>query len=144
MNCVEITEPHLVETPSECLVTMPLGLLGFEQFKRFSLVSNPGEEPFLWFQALDEPHFAFLAVSPFFVQPGYQPEIPDPDAAFLELRRPQDALIFNLVTIRGPQRATINLKGPIVLNRHTLLAKQVIPVNASDFSVEFPLPVQPD
>jgi flagellar assembly factor FliW len=61
---------------------------------------------------------------------------------FLGLEGPEDALIVNIVTVSGPKQATVNLKGPIVLNRRTLTAKQVIPVNSPDFSVAHPLPVR--
>ena len=37
--------------------------------------------------------------------------------------------------------ATVNLKGPIVVNRHTLRGKQVIPTNAPKFALQHPLPV---
>jgi len=33
------------------------------------------------------------------------------------------------------------LKGPIVINRHTHIGKQVIITNAADYSVHHPLPV---
>lgn len=121
---------------------MPLGLLGFEQFKSYRLYSRPSQEPFLWLKALEDPKLAFLVLSPFLVLPSYSPKISDQDVEFLGLSGPEDALIFNIVTIRRPQQATINLKGPIILNRHTLQAKQVIPVNASTFTVAHPLPVQ--
>ena len=112
---------------------MPLGLLGFERFKTYCLFTNPEEKPFLWLQVVGEPKVAFLVMSPYVVMPAYQPEIPDEDAEFLGLKSAQDALILNVVTVRGPQRASVNLKGPIVLNRHTLLGKQVIPRNASEY-----------
>jgi flagellar assembly factor FliW len=142
MNCFDVVEPHPGETCADCRIRLPLGLLGFEQFNNFSLVTNPQEEPFLRLQALDEPHLAFLAMSPLGVILGYEPKIPDADADFLELRRSMDQLIFNLVSLRGDGRATINLKGPIVLNRLTLVAKQVILVNASSYSVAHPLHVR--
>jgi flagellar assembly factor FliW len=142
MNCTETTEPRTLGSSSECPIEMPLGLLGLERFKRFSLVTHPEEEPFLWLQVAGEPDLAFLVMSPFVVLPAYQPEIADEDARFLELQSPDDTLIFAIVTVRSGQDATINLKGPIVLNRRTLRAKQVIPVNASNFQVTYPLPVQ--
>ncbi len=139
---MDTTETRRLDAAAECVIQMPLGLLGFEQFKRFALLTNPAEEPFLWFQVIDQPKLTFLVLSPFVVLPTYQPEIPDNDAQFLGLQDPADTLIFNIVTVRGPQQATVNLKGPIVLNRRTLMAKQVVPLNASDFSVAHPLPVQ--
>jgi flagellar assembly factor FliW len=60
---------------------MPFGLLGFEQLKNFTLVTNPEEEPFVSLQAVEEPKLAFLVMSPFVVVPDYLPEIPEEDDA---------------------------------------------------------------
>jgi flagellar assembly factor FliW len=142
MNCTVTTETGGLEDRGQCAIRMPLGLLGFEHCKSFTLSAKPLEEPFLWLQTAGNPKVTFLVVSPFVVLPDYRPDIPEEDARFLGLQRPEDALIFSVVTVRGPQRATVNLKGPIVLNRRTLMAKQVIPLNAPDYSVAHPLPVQ--
>ena len=145
MNSMEATEPRPATASSdrvESVIKMPLGLLGLEEFKRFTLQANPNEDPFLWLKVLDEPKVSFLVLSPFVVLPTYEPDILDADELFLELRDPQDTLILTIVTMRGSQQATINLKGPIVLNRRTMVAKQVIPRNAPDYSVAHPLPVQ--
>jgi len=142
MNCMEPIEPRDTGVNAECVIQMPLGLLGFERYKRFALVTKPEEEPFLWLQAVEEPKLAFLVMSPFVVVPDYQPEISEDDAGNLGLQGPRETLIFNIVTVRGTQQATVNLKGPIVLNRRTLVAKQVIPLNAPQLPVAHPLPVQ--
>ena len=143
MNCTDATEPLPAKTDQATnVITMPLGLLGLEQYKRFTLLANPDQDPFLWLKVLDEPKLAFLVVSPFVVLPTYQPEIGGKDESFLGLNTPQDVLILNIVTVGGTRQATINLKGPIVVNRRTMVAKQIIPVNAPDYSVTHPLPVQ--
>ena len=141
MNCMEKSETQGREGAVECVVQMPLGLLGLERLKRLTLSSNPEEEPFLRLHGLEEPKPTFLVISPFIVQPAYQPEIAEEDRRFLALEDPNDSLLFNIVTVRGPRQATVNLKGPILLNRRTLRAKQVIPLNAMDYSVAHPLPV---
>jgi len=46
-----------------------------------------------------------------------------------------------IVTFHDSGVATINLKGLIVVNRHTMLGKQVVLANASEYNVEHPLPV---
>jgi flagellar assembly factor FliW len=76
------------------------------------------------------------------VVPTYQPDIPDEDAGYLGLQGPEDACVLNIVTVSDATKATMNLKGPIVLNRRTLMAKQVIPANAAEYSVQHPLPVE--
>lgn len=123
-------------------VTLPLGLLGFERVKKYVLLSSPDEAPFMWFQVMDDPNLAFLVVSPFVVDPDYSPDISDEDVRFLGLNSPEDALLFNIVTVRGNSTATINLKGPIVINRFTLVGKQVIPDNANQYSVRHELAVE--
>src|SRR5690606_5156352 len=95
--------------------------------------ARPDEEPFMWFQMLDGAKQSFLVISPQFVLPEYQPDISDDDAAFLALTDPQDALLLNIVTLRANGQATVNLKGPIVINRRTLIGKQVIPNNAAKY-----------
>jgi len=126
---------------SENVVHLPLGLLGFEQIKKYVLLANPEEAPFLWLQVLDDPTLAFLVLSPSEVVPNYQPEITDEDSEFIGLKTPQDALIYNIVTLRPNGRATMNLKGPIVLNRFTLTGKQIVISNAAQYALQHPLPV---
>jgi flagellar assembly factor FliW len=142
MNSMVIKETGSRLERNHCVIRMPLGLLGFEQCKRFALYTRPAEEPFLRLQAVGNQKLTFLVISPFIVVPDYRPTIPDEDARFLGLEGPKDALIVNIVTVRGPKQATVNLKGPIVLNRRTLTAKQVIPLNSPDFSVAHPLPTR--
>lgn len=121
------------------LIHLPFGLLGFEQLKRYVLLSNPEEAPFLWFETPDDPTISFLVISPFIVMPTYQPELSPEDVAVLELKSPKEAMIFNIVTLRANHSATVNLKGPIVVNRTTLVGKQIIPVNAANYPVQHPL-----
>lgn len=135
---IETEEPAALAT--NC-VRMPMGLLGFEQIKEYILLANPAEAPFAWLRVENNAALAFIVIDPFLVLPEYQPDIPPTDAEFLDLKEAADALLFNIVTIHGINQATVNLKGPIVINRHTRLAKQVILANASDYSVQHPLPV---
>lgn len=129
-----------VEIRQENVVRLPLGLMGFETIKDYVLLTEPGEEPFRWLQVLNDPSLAFLVVPPFDVLPGYAPQIAEEDTQFLGLSKPTDALLFNIVTVRGRNRATVNLKGPIILNRFTLRGKQVVISNAADYSIQHPLP----
>ena len=140
MKVAERIETEPLESEIENLIQMPFGLLGFEQVKKYRLLASPEEAPFLWLQTDEDATIAFLVVSPFLVLPAYQPDIPDEDAEFLGLQKPDDALIFNIVTLRE-NGGTVNLKGPIIVNRHTRVGKQVIPTNATKFALQHPLPV---
>jgi flagellar assembly factor FliW len=120
---------------------MPLGLLGLERVKEYVLQADPTEDPFLWLQAKHDPTLAFVVVPPQPLFPDYLPDISAEDAAFLGASSSEDLRLLCIVTLRDANRATVNLKGPVVVHRRTWLAKQVIPVNAARFSVQHPLPV---
>lgn len=143
MNCAELTEPQPQPLPvaSTQIVRLPLGLLGFEDVKEYVLLGRPDEAPFLWLQVLHDEKLAFLVVPPSSILAHYSPELHDEDVAFLGIKNPKDALLFNIVCLSANGSATVNLKGPIVLNRDTLTGKQVIPRNATQFSVRHLLPV---
>ena len=139
MITAEIMETETRQTEGRDVIRLPFGLLGFERVKQFVLLTNPDEEPFMWFQMLDDAKRAFLVVPPAFVIPDYQPDISDDEVDFLELTQPEDAFLLNIVTLRSNGSATVNLKGPIVINRRTLIGKQVIPNNAIQYSLQHPL-----
>ena len=141
MKCAEMIE---IETPvvvRRDAVRMPNGMLGFEEIKDYVLTTNPEEHPFAWLQVQDNSALAFVVIDPFVAMPDYQPDIPQSDVEFLKLKQPDDALLLAIVTIHDENRATVNLKGPIVVNRHTHVAKQVIIANAPQYSVTHPLPM---
>jgi flagellar assembly factor FliW len=123
------------------IIELPLGLLGFEAIKEYVWLESPDELPFRWLQARDNPRLTFLVVPPFDVLPAYAPDIGDDDVAFLQLSQPSDALMFGIVTLRTRGPSTVNLKGPIVLNRFTRRGKQVVLVNALNYPLQYPLPV---
>ena len=142
MNTAELEADTNVSVDGQTVIQLPSGLLGFEQVKRYVLSSNPGEEPFQWFRDLANPRLAFVVVSPFDVLPSYGPDLPAEDVEYLKLESPADALLLNIVTLRKNGRATVNLKGPIVINRFSLIGKQVVIANAGDYSVQHPLPTE--
>ncbi len=122
-------------------VHLPLGLLGFEDLKKFSLVGRPQEAPFLWLEVQDDSGIAFLVVPPDRVVSDYRPDVPPTDTSFLGLRKPKEAIVFNIVTLSADGQATVNLKGPIVINARTRVGKQVVPNNAAQYSSQHPLSI---
>ena len=142
MKCAETMEPEITAwMPHKNMVRIPTGLLGFEQIKDYVLTANPHEEPFQWLHVEDNTALAFVVIDPFLVLPGYQPDIPKIDVEFLQLAEARDAQLLCIVTINRNEPPTVNLKGPIVINRHSHVGKQVIIANAMDYSLKHPLPV---
>jgi flagellar assembly factor FliW len=142
MKTVELDEPQRLPVKKENVISVPLGLLGFEQVKKYVLLITPEEEPFLWLQMLDNQNQGFVVISPSVAAPDYAPDIAPADIEFLGIQSPADALVLNIVTVRNGQ-ATANLKGPIVINRHTLIGKQCIPTNVADYALQHPVNAMP-
>ena len=140
MNTAELDTNLPLTVGNDTVIHLPGGLLGFESVKKYVLTCVPGEEPFYWFRDQNDPALAFLVVPPFEVLPSYSPDLPAEDVRFLGLETPDDALLLNIVTLRPRGRSTVNLKGPVVINRFSLIGKQVVIANASDYSVQHPLP----
>jgi len=141
MKCAEMIDTETPVKTRRDAVRMPNGMLGFEEIKDYVLATSPEEHPFAWLQVLDNSALAFVVIDPFIALPDYQPDIPQADVDFLKLKQADDALLLSVVTIHNEGRATVNLKGPIVINRHTHVGKQVIIANAAAYSVTHPLPV---
>jgi len=139
MKTVEANETENLTVRKENIITFPLGLLGFEGVKQYVLLANPEEKPFLWLQMLDQSTQGFVVISPSSAAPDYAPDISQQDVEFLGIKGPGDAIVLNIVTLHPNGEATVNLKGPIVINRYTLVGKQVIPANVQSFSLRHPL-----
>jgi flagellar assembly factor FliW len=138
MKAVELEEPQEVLVSEETTISIPFGLIGFEQAKAFELLAAPEEEPFLWLRMRDNPKQGFVVVPPSVAAPHYAPDIAAADVEFLGLKSAAEALVLNIVTVRS-RSATANLKGPIVINRQTMVGKQCIPTNVASFSLQHPI-----
>jgi len=141
MQTAELVEKQAATANEGVVIHLPLGLLGFEQVHWYNLWALPGEAPFLWLRRRDDCSLGFLLISPFEHVSHYRPDVHQDDVAYLKLNSPSDALVLNIVTLQGNGKATVNLKGPLIINRHTRIGKQVVPRNAADYSVQHPLPV---
>jgi flagellar assembly factor FliW len=88
----------------------------------------------------EEPRLSFLVIEPAMALNSYQPEIAETDIEAIGLSNIEDALVLNIVTVHADRRVTVNLKGPILINRKTLAARQAVPLNAAEYSLEHGLP----
>ena len=125
-------------------IALPQGIIGFKNYTRGELLYVPDHLPFLWLklEGGGEP-VHFCVIEPAGIIADYELEIFDEDAGSLELKRPEDALILNIVTLRqdSPTDATVNLMGPIVVNRRTHVGRQLVIANHSRFSSHPYLPI---
>ncbi len=128
---------------TECVeVTFAAGLPGFPDAHQFQLTPwGPAETPFMLLTAVDDHDVGFVVVPPWVFYPEYEFDLDAGSIERLALREATDALVLCVVTLKDrPEDATMNLLGPIVINRHTLEAAQVV-LPASGYSVTAPLAI---
>lgn len=116
------------------------GLPGFPDRHRFALVRWGGDDsPFSLLEAVDDPSLRFVVVPPEVFFPSYAPVLGDDDVERLSLTGADDAIVLVVVTLGDAALdATANLLGPVVINRHTLVAAQVV-LTGQDLPTRAPL-----
>lgn len=116
----------------------PDGLPGFPDARHFVLEAlEEGFEPFCTMRSDDMDGLRFVVVPPGAVFENYVIEVPEDDVDRLGLDGAGDALVLVIVTVSQPP--TANLLGPVVINRRTGRARQVVLVGSS-YEVRTPLP----
>lgn len=136
------TETFLPTAVTESMqILLPFGLIGLSELRNFDLQPIAGSWPFLNLRSCGDFEIEFLAVEAKNVVEDYAVELNDDDALALNLASPDDALILNLVTVHSlrPQFVTVNLAGPIVVHRETLLGRQIVLPQGEMISTVHPL-----
>jgi flagellar assembly factor FliW len=122
-------------------IILPNGIIGFSQYQRAELLYMPDHLPLLWMRLHGPDTIHFIVMEPGNLIPGYEPEIFDEDAEQLGISDPSQALVINIVTLRQqtPLEATVNLVGPVIVNRRTRVGRQLVISNYSRYSAHHAL-----
>lgn len=125
---IEISESQIIDFPD--------GIPGFTFIKQFAILDTKEENsPLKWLQAVDEPELAFIIISPYAFMPDYRLEVTQGDLDALEVKGPDDLLVYCIVTIPSdPNDMTANLQGPVIINPVKRLGRQSISLS-EDYSV---------
>jgi flagellar assembly factor FliW len=116
-----MTDPSLGLPTIDMAVPMP----GFPRHRQFVLVRLNDEGLLYAFTSIEDPELRFLVAppEPFFAD--YAPEIEDEVFAALNTKDP-DRLLLLVVITAGVNETTANLLAPIVVDRDSRRAMQVI------------------
>ena len=113
------------------IITFDEGILGFQQYRKYTLIDHEKNSPFTWLQSIEKPDLAFVLIDPLTVFPDYRAEVMKQDIDDIKLNSLEKAVVVCIVTIaKGCASVTANLVGPIVINPDTMLAKQVVLTNS--------------
>lgn len=104
------------------------GLPAFEDEHRFIILPFDDDSPYSFLQSVETPELAFLMTVPFVFFPDYEFVLEDDVMVALAIKGSEDMQVYTLVTIPGGniKEMTANLMAPVVINKETREAKQVV------------------
>ncbi|MCU0623208.1 MAG: flagellar assembly protein FliW [Gemmatimonadaceae bacterium] len=117
--------PHLVhsdilgtlEATEENLLTLPRGVLGFPECRRFLLLAS-AHDGIYWLQSAEYRALTFVLADPFRHVPEYVVDLGPGLRHELQAEQASDVAIFAIVTLATTPDAapTMNLQGPLLVN----------------------------
>lgn len=106
-------------------ISMAVPMPGFPAHREFVLVRLHEEGLLYAFTSVEDPELRFLVAPPEPFFPEYAPEIEDEVFAALNTKDP-DRLLLMVVITAGVNETTANLLAPIVVDRDSMRAMQVV------------------
>lgn len=123
------------------IISMPLGLPGFPESKRFCILELDADgSPFKWLHDIDNTSIALLITDPYQFFPTYNPQIHVGVLEELEIKNlSEEMMVFTIVKVsKGGAEAFTNLRAPVLINSTTLVARQVI-LDDDEYAIKTPL-----
>ncbi len=117
-----------IEIPEEKIIHFADGMPAFEGEHDYVIVPFDETSPYVFLQSVKTPELAFLITMPFVFFPDYEFQLEDDIAEKMGLRSPDDMLIYTLITIPDGniKEMTANLMAPVVINKATNQARQIV------------------
>lgn len=117
-----------LEIEEQDIIKFADGLPAFEDEHEFVVLPYEEGTPYMFLQSMNTPELAFLMTDPFVFFPDYTFELDDANMDKLGVEDMEDILVCTLISIPagGIANMTTNLLAPVVINRHTKEARQVV------------------
>lgn len=123
-----------IDLNDEKVVYFENGILGFEEYKRYTLLfdnENGDRSDVFWLQSLDEPALALPVMSPFLVREDYNPEVEDELLKPLGEFNPENIVVMVSITVPSDvTKMSANLKAPFIINSDSKKGGQIVVENA--------------
>ena len=130
---------NLVFSPED-VITFPGGIPGFEEHTRFVIAPMQECEPFSWLVCVDGgASLRFAIINPLIFIPEYMPKLSKEQLSELNISDLNNLLLYAIVTIgKNPIDSTVNLSGPIIINKPEKLGKQAL-IDDDRYGTQIPI-----
>ena len=117
-----------LEIEEQDVVRFADGIPAFEDEHEFVVLPYEEGTPYMFLQSMMTPELAFLLTDPFVFFPDYSFELDDENMEKLAINSMDDVLVCTLISVprSGVADMTTNLLAPVVINRHTMQARQIV------------------
>jgi flagellar assembly factor FliW len=117
------------EVNEDKIISLPGGMPGFLDCKRFVIIEREETWPFYVFQCVDNKDLSFFIMNPFLFKPDYEVRLDQVIKEMMWLADDHDQIkIYAIVnTTAGiPEKITANLLGPLIINTRNGEAVQLV------------------
>ena len=117
-----------LEIEEQDVVRFADGIPAFEDEHEFVVLPYEEGTPYMFLQSMMTPELAFLMTDPFVFFPDYSFELDDENMEKLAINSMDDVLVCTLISVprSGVADMTTNLLAPVVINRHTRQAREIV------------------
>lgn len=128
-----------VEYEPDSVLEFPGGLPAFDDERQFVLIEKPESAPVIFLQSLSNPDLCFCTVPVQCVDADYRLNVSEEELKALGSQDGTEGLLtLTILTLREDHAPTANLMAPVVIDRKTRRARQVIQYD-SGYEFEKPL-----
>jgi len=114
------------------VLSFPRGLIGYENQRRFTLLTIKEDSPVLILQSLDDSRLGLLVADPYTFLPEYEVPVGPPEQKILQVTDPKSTAVLVTVSIPPghPEKPALNLTGPIIITYESKIGLQIPQVDA--------------
>jgi len=134
---LDTTRFGTLEVDPDAVITFTQPIIGFQEFRRFLLLTGPPDSGVEWLQSTDSGELAFLLLDPRRVIPDYRVPMAEHLLSELAATTEKEVDVYTLLVIpEDKTKVRTNLKAPILINVKQRLGKQVV-LERRDYPIQF-------
>ena len=131
------TKLGIFDIEEEEIIEFENGLPGFENLRKFSLISRADTEPIKWLISLEDERIALPVIDPWLIVEDYSLNLDNETVKTLENPKADRTLVLAVIDLHS-KNVSVNLAAPIIVNLDKAIGVQTI-IDDARYTVKHPL-----